>query len=105
MTDSKLLTDYQWSRNPRGMHNQGPMNIDKLLEQRMGMAKLVGLGDEYVGDALKMVENGITPIIRIWRPHHSGVPLDAELERQFRSYLQAGLKWFEFYNEPKLHVE
>jgi len=87
------------------MHNQGPMNIDKLAEQKMGIAKLVGLGDEYVGDALKMVERNITPIIRIWRPEFSGKPLDAELERQFRSYLQAGLKWFEFYNEPNLYVE
>jgi hypothetical protein len=81
------------------------MDLSRLIEQKMGWAKLVGLRDEYVDFALRCVENNITPIIRIYRPQHSGVPIDPEMNAQFQSYLRAGLKWFEIYNEPNLGIE
>ncbi|HLA42637.1 MAG TPA: hypothetical protein VJZ27_04335, partial [Aggregatilineales bacterium] len=99
------LSDYQWSRNPRGMHNQGAMNLDILIEQKMGIAKIVGLGADYVGFCATLLERGITPIIRIYRPEHSGVPIDPSMMQQFQSYLGVGVKWFEIYNEPNLSIE
>lgn len=99
------LSDYQWSRNPRGMHNQGPMNLERLQDQKMGFAKLVGVADEYINFSVDCMANNITPIIRIYRPEFSGVPMDATMERQFRNYLAAGVKWVEFYNEPNLGIE
>jgi len=99
------LSDYQWSRNPRGMHNQGPMSLEVLQDQKMGIAKIVGLGADYVGFAARLMDYNITPIIRIYRPQHSGVPIDPEMMGQFQQYLQAGIKWFEIYNEPNLSIE
>lgn len=99
------LSDYEWSGNPRGMHNNGDVDIGLVLQQGFGMIKIVALGAEYVSLAAELRDRNITPIIRIYRGAFSGRPVDAELETQFRQYLQAGIKWFELYNEPNLAVE
>jgi hypothetical protein len=99
------LSDYQWSRNPRGMHNQGVMILSKLIEQKMGIAKVVGLDAGFADFCRALIDRGITPIVRIYRPQHSGVPIDPEMLNQFSQYLQAGVKWFEIYNEPNLPIE
>ncbi|MFP4322022.1 MAG: hypothetical protein ACLFTK_06175 [Anaerolineales bacterium] len=79
--------------------------MNTLIEQNMGWAKLVGLGAEYVNFAVEAQERNITPIIRIYRPEHSGVPIDNDMRQQFLDYLRAGIKWFEIYNEPNLSLE
>lgn len=99
------LDDYQWSHNPRGMHNHGYMDVQRMVAQGMGWAKLVSLEDDYVNLALELQSYNITPVIRIYRQYWGANPMDGTLERQFRSYLQQGLKWFEFYNEPNLSIE
>ena len=46
-----LLNEYQWSRNPRGMHNfsaASRMSIDALSQTGMGWAKLVTIGPDYL---------------------------------------------------------
>lgn len=100
-----LLSDYQWSRNPRGMHNQGRPSLDMIIGQRHGIMKLVSLGAEYNDLCRQLLERNITPICRIYRPEHSGVPIDAQMMSEFRTYVQAGVKWFEIYNEPNLAIE
>jgi hypothetical protein len=99
------LNEYQWARNPRGMHNQGPMRLEVLREQKIGWAKIVGLDDGYADFCAACLANNITPIVRIYRPAHSGVPIDPQMMGQFRTYLSAGVKWVEIYNEPNLSVE
>ncbi len=99
------LTDYQWSRNPRGMHNQGNPDPNRIFSQKFGWMKLVALGSDYVSLCPTLLANNVTPIIRIYRPTHSGVPIDAEMRKNFQEYLSAGAKWFEIYNEPNLGIE
>jgi len=99
------LNEYQWSRNPRGMHNQGPMNLERLINQRMGIAKLVSLGAEYTDFCRQCLERNITPICRVYRPQHSAVPIDPQMMNEYIAYLQAGVKWVEIYNEPNLAIE
>jgi hypothetical protein len=102
------LYEYQWSRNPRGLHNkQAPikMNIGELVAMKLGWAKYVAIDGEYVNDTAECLSYNITPIIRIWRPRFgAGVP-DGEMLRDWRNYVAAGAKWFEYYNEPNLDTE
>ena len=42
------LTDYEWSLNPRGLHNSGPFrpfDITRYTRLHLGWAKLVAGGD------------------------------------------------------------
>lgn len=99
------LTEYQWSRNPRGMHNQGNPDINRIFSQKFGWMKLVALGSDYVSMCPQLLANNVTPIIRVYRPQHSGVPIDPEMRQNFLDYLNVGVKWFEIYNEPNLGIE
>jgi hypothetical protein len=101
------LDEYQWSRNPRGMHNkQAPfqMNFDRLVAMKMGLAKLVAIDGEYVKDVQPLMARGVTPIVRIWRPNF-GAGAPDEMLGEIRRYVDVGARWFEFYNEPNLKIE
>ncbi len=102
-----LLNEYQWSRNPRGMHNKNApikMDVDILSASGMGWAKYTAISDEYVTDMRILRERNITPIVRLWRPRF-GAGEPEEKQRYYEAYIQAGCQWFELYNEPNLDVE
>ncbi|MBE2196260.1 MAG: hypothetical protein IAE83_18955 [Anaerolinea sp.] len=103
-----LLSEYQWSRNPRGMHNfsaAARMDLGKLVQMHMGWAKLVTLGPDYLDLVEEMLKNGITPIVRVWRPRFGAGAPTSDLVGIWRAFFERGVRWFEFYNEPNLDNE
>jgi hypothetical protein len=103
-----LLNEYQWSLNPRGLHNpmvyRGPQ-MDRCLRLQLGWYKMVAAGSEFLGDCATLLSYNITPIIRIYLQSPGARPVDAGLVNLWRQYASVGVKWFEFYNEPNLAFE
>ncbi|GAB4576244.1 MAG: hypothetical protein Kow0077_31740 [Anaerolineae bacterium] len=101
------LDDYQWSRNPRGMHNPGVFryNLNRYREIKAGWVKLVAADHEFVPNIPELLAAGITPIIRVYRPEFSHLPADAQSYADIQQYIQAGARWFELWNEPNLGNE
>lgn len=100
------LNEYEWSRNPRGMHSAlNFLDISELRRAQMGWAKIVALADGEVALAEAAMDAGLTPIVRIYRERPGNAPVDQLAYQQFRSYINAGVRWFEFYNEPNLDIE
>ena len=69
------LDEYQWSHNPRGMHNNRaahPFDVARLAKMRMGWAKIVAVDREFLNVIPQMLANNITPIVRVWRPRRHG---------------------------------
>mgnify|MGYP005839067625 CR=1 FL=1 len=101
------LDEYLWSRNPRGMHNEGVFrySLNRYQEMRAGWVKLVASDEEYVNDIPQLLAAGITPIIRIYRDRFSNQPADARVYTSIRRYINAGARWFELWNEPNLGNE
>jgi hypothetical protein len=97
------LNQYEWSGNPRGMHNEGafrPIFHDRYLRTKMGWYKFVCGGEEFAQDAGWMLSNNITPIIRIYRATPGAEPVTDGVRQLWEIYRSWGCKWFEFYNEP-----
>jgi hypothetical protein len=102
------LDEYQWSKNPRGMHvtpNFLKPNLDIYRRMRMGWIKLVPSKDEYLGDVKTFNQSGITPIIRIYFERPGARIADQMYINLLTAYVGAGARWFEFYNEPNLPIE
>lgn len=103
------LDQFEWSRNPRGLHNKRvlitPVEFSRWTEPQFGWAKLVSAGTEYVDDAMTFMSYGITPVVRIYRARWGARPMDRLMRDETLAYLRAGVKWFEFYNEPNLPIE
>lgn len=101
------LDDYQWSRNPRGMHNEGVyrFRLGRYQEMQAGWVKLVAADEEYLSHIPELLAVGITPIIRIYREQLGGQPADARAYESIRRYINAGARWFELWNEPNLGNE
>ena len=103
------LDEYQWSHNPRGMHNTGApaniINVDQLVLAKMGWAKVVTIEREAMPPIEAMVRNGITPIIRIFRPRFGASAPTPDLYFAWSEYYKAGVRWFELYNEPNFEIE
>lgn len=102
------LDEYQWSRNPRGMHNANStqlMNLNDLMGMKMGWAKLVAITNLYTDQCRRMIDANITPIVRIWRERLGSRPVSGDMLDLYRIYFGAGVRWFEFYNEPNLGAE
>jgi hypothetical protein len=103
------LDEYQWSRNPRGMHVERilvtPLRFERYSSPQFGWVKLVAAGHEYVDDAETFLAMGITPVLRPYRVRWGARPMDQEMQQQILLYVRAGVKWFEFYNEPNLGIE
>ncbi|MFN8419249.1 MAG: hypothetical protein U0528_08410 [Anaerolineae bacterium] len=102
------LDEYEWSRNPRGLHNKAApfrMDFERMIRARYGWCKMVCIGGEYMDDLPWMLSNGITPIIRVFRHNWGAAPATDELIGIWRAYANSGVKWFEFYNEPNLGNE
>ncbi len=99
------LSQYAWSGNPRGLHNEGaykPIHRERYSPLQLGWYKFVAGGEEFAGDCQWLLANNITPIIRIYRPVPGAMPVDDTLRQQWATYRRAGALWFEFYNEPNL---
>ncbi|MDX2162034.1 MAG: hypothetical protein SF162_11965 [bacterium] len=103
------LDEFEWSRNPRGLHvysiYQTPLEIERYSRPRMGWAKLMAVGTEYVDDAINLLARGITPIVRLYLGRWGAAPANRALNDLVIAFRSAGVRWFEFYNEPNLDVE
>ena len=104
-----LLSDYQWSHNPRGLHVaqafQSPPDYQRYIQPKMGWVKMVAAGVEYADDVRVFMDNNITPIVRLYFGRYGAGPFDQRLQSIVDTFVQAGVKWFEFYNEPNVDVE
>ncbi len=103
------LDQYEWSRNPRGLHVQRilitPLDIKRWTTPHFGWVKLIASSDEYVDDSEEFMAQGVTPVLRPYRAKWGAKPIDRALQNQITAYARRGVKWFEFYNEPNLGVE
>ncbi len=102
------LDQYQWSRNPRGIHNTiafKGLNLDRYSQAHLGWIKLVCGSDEYLNDIPKLLGMGVTPIIRLYEAKFGATPVTPQQSSLTTRYIQAGARWFEFYNEPNLRLE
>src|SRR5437879_2469529 len=102
------LNDYQWSMNPRGMHNKGatfPVDVGRLASMKMGWVKLVATDREHLKVASQALASGITPIVRLWRPKFGIGSIAPDMVTAWQAYIQEGVRWFEFYNEPNIGEE
>ncbi|PJF43679.1 MAG: hypothetical protein CUN55_07875 [Phototrophicales bacterium] len=100
------LNEYRWSLNPRGMHSAlNYLNIELLSRHRFGWAKIVALSDGEIALAENAMRENITPIIRIYRERPGNAPVDSLALQQYQQYRDAGVRWFEHYNEPNLDIE
>ena len=99
------LNEYEWSGNPRGLHNEGaykPIVRDRYPRLQLGWYKFVTGGEEFAPDCAWLLSNNITPVIRIYRQSPGAAPMNASMRNQWGIYRDVGVKWFEFYNEPNL---
>lgn len=99
------ISDYIWSGNPRGLHNEGaykPIVRDRYTRLQLGWYKFVAGGEEFAGDCEWLLSNNITPVIRIYRAVPGAMPVDETLKQQWTVYRRSGVLWYEFYNEPNL---
>jgi hypothetical protein len=103
------LSDYQWSRNPRGLHVasafQTPMDYERYTRPMFGWVKLLAATTDYVDDAVRFQQMGITPIVRLYLGRWGAQPFNRQLQAIQDAFISVGVKWFEFYNEPNLDVE
>jgi hypothetical protein len=103
------LDEFQWSRNPRGLHVasafQTPVDFNRYTMPHCGWVKLVAATTDYVDDAITFMQNGITPIVRMYVERPGARPFDSGLQSIMLPFIQAGVKWFEYYNEPNLGIE
>lgn len=102
------LDEYRWFRNPRGLHNIGvfyPFILERYTRPRMGWAKLVVGGDEYVGACRQLIANECQPIVRIFKENMGAFKAPDIWYQNYKKYIQVGCYWFEFYNEPNLDGE
>ena len=103
------LSDFQWSRNPRGLHVQRilitPLYFERWTRPQMGWVKLIASQDEYIDDSQRFLELNVTPVLRPYRGRWGARPMDNTMRDQILAYARVGVKWFEFYNEPNLDVE
>jgi hypothetical protein len=104
-----LLSDYVWSRNPRGLHVKAalvtPLDHSRWTGAHFGWVKLVAAEHEYVDDAMTFLSLGITPIVRLYVARFGASPFTLRMRDLTLAYVQAGVKWFEFYNEPNQPIE
>lgn len=103
------LDQYVWSRNPRGLHVQRilitPLEHERWSRMGAGWVKLVAVGDEYIDDAQTFISMGITPVLRIYVERPGAMGFSAGMRDLTLRYMNAGVRWFEFYNEPNLPIE
>jgi hypothetical protein len=104
-----LLSDYIWSRNPRGMHVKRalitPLEHSRWARMQAGWVKLVAAEHEYVDDAMTFLSNDVTPVVRLYVARFGASPMTVQMRELTLAYVRAGVRWFEFYNEPNQPIE
>ena len=103
------LDQYQWSRNPRGLHVKRalitPLEFSHWSNPHFGWAKLIPAREEYIDDAATFISMGITPVVRIYIERPGALEFTPYLRDLTLQYINAGVRWFEFHNEPNLYIE
>src|SRR5947208_16590675 len=104
-----LLSDFDWSHNPRGLHVatafESPPDYSRWINPHMGWAKLLAAGNEYIRSIKPLLDHNITPIVRLYVPNYGAGPFSRTLQQIVQAFAAEGVNWFEFYNEPNLGVE
>ncbi len=90
------LSEYEWGRNPRGMHVAG---INEFIqpewysEHGFGWCKLlVAEGFNRLGTVSQLISVGVTPIVQHFVEKPCGKPADLAIYRQ---YIDGGARWLE----------
>ncbi len=82
--------------------------------EQIWLPRLLGMGIKWVkisdhdgalGFADLLLKNGIMPIVRIYRPQPNPGVLNAQQLKAVSDFVSAGVRYFEFNNEPDLGVE
>jgi hypothetical protein len=81
------------------------MDLGQLISMKMGWAKIVALGADYLDLIPQLVASNITPIVRLWRPRFGAGAPEPDMIDAWRRYIAAGARWFEYYNEPNFDNE
>ena len=93
------LDEYVWSRNPRGLHVynafQTPMDHSRYSTPRMGWAKLLAAGTEYVDDSQILMGMGITPVVRLYLGRFGAAPFNRDLRAIMDAFVAVG-RTFEY---------
>ena len=88
------LDEYRWSHNPRGLHVasafQTPVEFDRYSRPHMGWVKLLAATTDYVDDAVRFQEMGITPIVRLYLGEWGAKPFDSHLQSITDAFINAG---------------
>jgi hypothetical protein len=100
--------DYRWNRNPRGLHSANiyrSFNSDHFLAMNAGWAKIGSGKDEALLPAQTLLTRGITPIVRFDPGANGASAVPEAWYATCQQYIQAGVLWFETYNEINLDQE
>src|SRR5438552_2829620 len=87
------LDEYQWSHNPRGLHNSDSpkaIDVERVLRLHCGWVKLVSVDREHIPAMPLLLGNNITPIVRVFRPHFGAGAPTADMIKAWKEYYQAG---------------
>jgi len=106
------LSEYERSRNPRGMHGWGDLwdSYDgwheKIVEMKLGWIKILDYGGNQRHAAARFRELGIMPVIRLYRGEPNPGTLPQSHLNIIKEYVDQGItRWFEVNNEPNLDGE
>ena len=106
------LSDYERSRNPRGMHGWGDVWdrydawYEKLVQMKLGWIKILDYGGNQRHAAQRFRELGIMPVIRLYRGEPNPGTLPQSHLSILKEYVDQGItRWFEVNNEPNLDGE
>ena len=104
-----LLSDFEWSRNPRGLHVRGvyvtPMQYERWTEAGFGWVKLVAAELEYLDDAVDFMRMGVTPVVRMYRPRWGARPLDTRQRAENLADQDVGGEWLGDYKETQQPID
>ncbi len=106
------LSEYERSRNPRGMHGWGDLWksydgwYDRLAEMKLGWIKILDDGGSQRHAAARFRASGIMPIVRLYRGEPNPGTLPQSHINIVKEYVDQGItRWFETNNEPNLDGE
>lgn len=91
------------------MHGRGVFdfnaNVPRYQQYKLGWIKLVSSETEYLNILPELFRANITPIVRMYLPQIGNAPPPSNFMRSYDAYIDAGVQWFELYNEPNLGIE
>jgi hypothetical protein len=106
------LSEYERSRNPRGMHGWGNLWdrydawFDRIAEMKLGWIKTLDDSGDQMYAAARFRERGIMPVVRLYRGEPNPGTLPQYQLNIVKEYVDQNItRWFETNNEPNLDVE